>query len=281
MATSQDLRVLITKINDNTNPAPITAHPPLTTVHATTARTSPVPDIKKNTYLVTDAIAKAILIDGLSTAEILLMPIAVAAVVATFPALAMAGGAIVGYVPILGAALPILGAAFPVLTAAQIAQFTLTATLAAEVSYFFRDVARKIEHENIGGYSGNLAKYAIKGKPMTINLLVGGPNGLLYEICKTNKECNTDVTTNVIATLAIETADEIAQACLRTHLLGAVITGAVLGEGVVTGVVGSTVLSFNAHVVYGNAIPYIHTVVDTAYDYYETLLGNIATHEEL
>ena len=182
----------------------------------------------KNQYPITDPIAKAVLIDGLATAQILALPHL------------------------------ITGVAFciPVLSPGAIVATTATSTLAAFIAYFLRTEARNDGHEYIGGYFGGIAKYAIKGNSQLVNLAVGGPNNLAYELCNNNEQCNNDVPTNIITTIATETLDELAQAALK---------GNSLLEGTAVGAIAGIIVALDAHLIYGNSIQSVHNFVDYFY----------------
>jgi len=198
--------------------------------------------ITKNHYAITDSIAKTVLIGGLTTAQTLALPHLITN--AAF------------YIPALTPVAALVVAGITPLSLLAIAEATAISALACSTSYYFRIIARNDGHEYVGGYAAGLTKYALKGKLPLVNLAIGGPNNLAYELCNNNEKCSKEVAVNIAMTVITEALDGLAQAALtgKDPLTGA-IGGAIIGA----------TLSLDTHFLYANSIKHIHNFVDYFY----------------
>ena len=191
-------------------------------------------DNQETKYLVTDAVAKGILIDGV-------VVLSLAAIVSVSPAL-----------------LPV--ALFPAVTGQAIALSFIKTSVFATMGYYIRDNFRDAGHEYIGGIVGGSAKYIAQlNDPNKIFMSAGAGalNGVLYEDCNNDDLCSEEEPMNVLFPVMAEALDTIVMEWNNQEVTHdeKVFSGGVVGLTV-------AVVVENAYV---PAIPHIHDFVDCIY----------------
>jgi hypothetical protein len=191
-------------------------------------------DNQKTKYLVTDAVAKGVLIDGV-------VGLSIAAMVYVSPAL-----------------LPV--ALFPALTGQAIALKFVKDSVFATMGYYIRDNFRDAGHEYIGGAIGGASKYlAAVSDPskLLISAGAGALNGVLYEDCTNDDYCREEEPMNVAFPVMAEALDTVV-----TEWGSKKVTH---DEKVFSGGVVGLTVAVVVDNVYVPAIPHIHDVVDCIY----------------
>jgi hypothetical protein len=212
---------------------------------------------KINPYIVTDTIAKSLLVDGLTTAMIFTIPV-VAAI--TLPV----------------AAATLVTAAIPILTVEGFSFIVGANIVSASATHFIRDYTRsyfkEIGLDNANGAIGGATKYGLRESLMQYSSkdginspgkilfksALGAGNNYMYEKCGANPDCSKDFDS---FTLKVEATESIVDATSNYAYQG-FEKPSMLIEGAVIGVIVSGIVIFNINYVYIPLIESIHQASD-------------------
>jgi hypothetical protein len=193
-----------------------------------------VEDNQENKYLVTDAIAKGIFIDGMVGLAIFAIPYVTPNLVSPtiFPALSREN---------------------------MVLQFTKS-TIIASMAYYIRDNFRDAGYELLGGAIGHTAKYVAKldrPEALLVEAGAGAVNGVLYEACTNEKSCMEESPMNLMFPMFAES--------FNLAVVGGAIKGVSLSEKLFAGGTAGLIGSLSVNYLYVPIIPHIHEVVDCIY----------------
>ena len=193
-----------------------------------------VNDNQENKYLVTDAVTKGFLIDGVIGLVIYSMPYITPNLIS--PAI------------------------FPALSSKEIVLQSIKSTIIASMAYYIRDSFRDAGHEYIGGAFGHAVKYIAKldrPEALLVEAGAGALNGVLYEACMNEKSCMEEEPMNFVFPIFAE--------ALNLAIVGDSIKGVSLSEKIFAGGTGGLIGSLSVSHLYLTSIPHIHEVVDCVY----------------
>ena len=207
---------------------------------------------KNQKYPITDAIAKAVIIDGSTTAVVSIASLAITSITSLFfpPKIIDKSGD---------------QSAFK--TTYKIAKMTIAYTVGAIPGYLIRIDARENDHQNIGGFMGGSTKYIVRSilnndvADLKFKGALGGLNNLAYELCKDNEQCSGNILNTTIASVAIEAGESLVKSSAQSGKIGDITYGTTIGA--FAGLVGASFANF----VYAPNIENIHELVDSFYGY--------------
>jgi hypothetical protein len=187
---------------------------------------------KRNHYVISEGIAKALIIDGLTVLEFLAIPYVVPVVLG-----------VAGLPPV------VISSLIPTLSSEVILGELKMTALVSSYKFIFRGGARDLGGEYSGGILAGSTAYAMKMN----NPLAGAINNLGYEACNNNKQCSDNIALNFGIAMTLEAIDTIILQSNRNNPIEEKV-----GVGALLGFLGA----FNANYIYGPLVPYVHSAAD-------------------